>query len=92
MRYLWLVVPLWLSSCTSIRYVTVEKGHLVTDAHAPVNIIGNPPVDCSYPGSSDVFSGYFMYVADNGTIFLDNYGRNIIRLHGDVICTLKHED
>jgi hypothetical protein len=92
MRYLWLAVPLLLSSCTSIRYVTVEKGHLVTDAHAPVNIIGNPPVDCSYPGSDEVFSGYFMYVEDNGTIVLDDYGRDVIRLRGNVICTLKHED
>jgi hypothetical protein len=92
MKYFWLLVPLMLSSCTSIRYVTIEKGHIVTDAHAPVNIVGNPPMDCSYPGSNEVFSGYFMYQDDNGAIVLDNYGQNIIRLRGDAVCTLKHED
>lgn len=92
MKYLWFVFPLLLASCTSIRYVTVEHDHLVTDAHTRVNIVGNPPVDCSYPGSNEVFSGYFMYIEDNGTILLDAFGTGVIRLSGSPICTLSRND
>lgn len=92
MRYLWLAIPLLLSSCTSIRYVTVEDRHLVTDAHARVNIVGNPPMDCQYDGSDEVFSGFFMYQEDNGTILLDAFGKGVIRLSGSPICTLNRDD
>jgi hypothetical protein len=92
MKYLWLAVPLLLSSCTSIRYVTTDHGHLVTDAHERVNIIGNPPMDCHYDGSEEVFSGYFMYQEDNGTILLDAFGTGTIRLGGSPICELSHND
>lgn len=92
MKYLWFAIPLLLSSCTSIRYVTVEHGNLVTDAHAKVNIVGNPPMDCQYDGSSEVFSGFFMYQEPNGTILLDAFGNGIIRLSGSPICTLSYND
>lgn len=91
MRYLWLLVPLMLTSCTSIRYVTTDHGHLVTDKQERVQIIGNPPVECNLVGFNKVYSGYFMYQDDDGSIVLDDYGRGTIRLQGDVECRLLRE-
>ena len=91
MKYLWLAVPLLLSSCTSIRYVTTEHGHLITDRKEPVNIVGNPPMVCHYKGSASTYSGYFMYQKDDGTILLDDFGRGTIELPGNPICELRED-
>ena len=92
MKYFLAIISLLFSSCTSIRYVTVDKGHLVTDAHARVSIVGNPPMDCTYPDSEEVFSGFFMYKTDDGVIVLDAFGQGEWRLKGDVTCRFRHED
>jgi len=88
MKYLLFIVPLLLSSCTSIRYVTTEKGHLITDRHEPVNIVGNPAMTCHYEDSDEYYCGYFMYQNDDGTIVLDNFGEGTISFSGNPICTL----
>jgi hypothetical protein len=90
--YLLLLIPLMLSSCSSIRYVTTDHGRLVTDLNKPVEIVGNPPVVCQVKGSDRVYTGYFMYQDDDGTILLDDYGRSVIRLHEPVVCRFKNEE
>lgn len=90
--YLLLLVPLMLSSCTSIRYITTDHGRLVTENNKPVEILGNPPVDCQVAGTDTVYSGYFMYQADDGTILLDEFGTDVVKLRGDVTCTFEHEE
>ena len=89
MKYLWLCVPLLLTGCTSIRYVTEDHGHLVTQDSKPVSIIGNPPMVCHYANSTKTWSGYFMYVKDDGTVVLDNFGRGNIELMDNPICELR---
>ncbi len=91
MRYLWLLVPLLLSSCTSIQYVRTHDDLLFTQDKEPVNIVGNPLLACHLTGFNKVYTGYFMYQDDEGTIFLDDYGRGTIELQGDVICTFLDE-
>ena len=88
MRYLLLILPLLFTGCSSIKFVTTEKGHLVTDRHEPVQILGNPPVACHLLGQDNVYTGFFMYQDDDGTIVIDDYGRRTIRLRGDVVCKL----
>jgi hypothetical protein len=88
MRYLLLLIPLLFTGCSHIKFVTTERGHLVTDKREPVKILGNPPVACHLLGQDKVYTGFFMYQDDDGAIFIDDYGRNIIRLHGDVTCEL----
>ncbi len=92
MKYTLILVSLLLmAGCSSIKYVTVEHGQIVTDQHQPVDILGNPPVECHYQGYSKVYSGYFMYQDDDGSIVLDDFGRGIIILHGKPICVLSRE-
>lgn len=92
MKYTLLIISLMLTGCTSIKFVTTEHGRLVTDKHEPVQILGNPPVACNLLGFNKVYTGYFMYQDDNGTIFLDDYGRGTIELQGEVICKLLSVD
>jgi hypothetical protein len=87
MRYMWPVVLLCLTGCTGIKYVTTDHGHLVTDQHKPVTIIGNPPLACHLAGFANVYTGYFMYQDALGGVFLDDYGRGTIELQGDVVCS-----
>ena len=91
MRYLWLLVPLLLSSCTSIQYVRTHDDLLFTQDNEPVNIVGNPLLACNLTGFNKVYTGYFMYQDDEGTIFLDDYGRGTIELQGDVTCKFLDE-
>jgi hypothetical protein len=91
MKYLWLLAPLLLSSCTSIQYVRTHDNLLFTQDKQPVDIVGNPPLACHLTGFNKVYTGYFMYQDDAGTIFLDDYGRGTIELQGDVTCTFLHE-
>lgn len=90
MKYLWLLVPLSFIGCSSIRFVTVDHGQLVTQNKEPVNIVGNPPMVCSYSDSSEAYSGYFMY-QENDMVVLDNFGQETIYLAGNPICTLGYD-
>lgn len=89
MKYLWLVVPLILSSCSSIRYVTVDHGQVISQDNRHLTIIGNPPMVCHYENSPQTFSGYFMYLKDDGTIVLDDFGRGNIELMDNPTCELR---
>lgn len=91
MKYLWILIPLVFTGCSSIKFVTTDHGHLVTDRNEPVKIIGNPPVACHLVGFNREYSGYFVYQDDDGSIFLDDYGRGMIQLQGDVVCRLLSE-
>ena len=88
MKYLWLVIPLFFMGCSTIKFVTVEHGQIITQNHKPVNIVGNPPLTCHYENSTQVFSGYFEYQKEDGTIVLDNFGQGTIELMGNSICKL----
>lgn len=88
MKYLWLVVPLLMTGCSSVRFVTVEHNRVVTQDHVPVNIVGNPPLACHYENSPQTFSGYFMYEED-GMIVLDDFGRGTIYLQSNPTCELR---
>lgn len=92
MKYLLLLSPLLLTSCSSIRYVTVDHGQLITQNNEPVSIVGNPPVVCHYEDSSKVWSGYFMYLKEDGTIVLDDFGRGNIELMDSPICRLGYDN
>lgn len=90
-KYLLLIAPLLLSSCTSIQYVRTHDDMLFTQDKEPVNIVGNPPVACHLYGFNKEYSGYFMYQDDDGTIFIDDYGRGTIQLQGDVVCRFLND-
>lgn len=90
-KYFIFLIPLCLSSCTSIKFVTVEKGAIVTDKGEKVSIVGNPPLTCHYENSPQVFSGYFMHLKDDGTIVLDDFGRGTIELMDNPVCKLELE-
>lgn len=91
MKYFWFVIPLMLIGCSSVRFVTVSHGQLVTQDNRPVNIVGNPPMVCHYENSTQKFSGYFMYQKEDGTILLDDFGRGTIELLDSPVCTLGLE-
>lgn len=93
MKYFILSVFLCLlTSCSSVEWIVIDHGQLVTQDREPVNIIGNPPMDCTYPDSEEVFSGFFMYKTDDGVIVLDAFGQGEWRLKGDVTCRFRHDD
>lgn len=92
MRYLSLLLPLMLIGCTNIQYVRTHDDLLFTQDNEPVNMVGNPLLACHLTGFNNVYTGYFMYQDDEGTIFLDDYGRGTIQLQGDVTCTFLNED
>lgn len=91
MKYLLLLTPLMLTSCTNIQYVKTQDNLLVTQDNQHVNIVGNPPVACNLVGFNRVYTGYFIYQADDGIVVLDDYGRGNIELQGDVVCKLLNE-
>ena len=77
--------------CSSIRYVTVDHGHIITQNGQKVNIVGNPPMIC-YTIDNRKYSGYFEYQDDDGTIVLDDFGRGTILIRTDVRCELRLDD
>lgn len=89
MKRLLMLSSLLLFGCSSIRYVTVDHGHIIDQNHQQINIVGNPPMICHYAGRSEVYSGYFEYQDDDGTIVLDHFGKSTIFLKGSPICELK---
>ena len=92
MKYLWLLTPLLFIGCSSIKFVTVNHGQLVTQNNQPVDIVGSPPLRCHYDFSPQAFSGYFMYLKDGGIIVLDDFGRGTIQLMDGPICKLGYEN
>jgi uncharacterized protein YcfL len=91
MKYFWFVIPLMLIGCSSVRFVTVSHGQLVTQDNRSVNILGNPPMVCHYENSPQTFSGYFMYQREDGAILLDDFGRGTVELYDSPVCTLGLE-
>ena len=91
MRYLALLIPLLFSGCTSVQYIKTHDNRLVTQDNESVNIVGDPLLACHLTGFNKIYTGYFMYQDDAGTIFLDDYGRGTIELQGDVTCQLTDE-
>jgi hypothetical protein len=87
MKYLWLLAPLLVTGCSSVRYVTTDHGHIITQNNQRVNIVGNPPVICHTCGGK-IYSGYFEY-QDDGTIVLDDFGRGTILIRDCAVCELK---
>ena len=84
-----IAASLLMTGCSSVRYVTVDHGHIVTQDNKHIDIIGNPPMMCHYTDSTKIFSGYFIYQKDDGTIVLDDFGRRNVYLKGNPICELK---
>jgi hypothetical protein len=80
-----------LTSCSSIRWITIEKGQIVTQNNQPVHIVGNPPMVCTYADSLETFSGYFMY-QENNIIALDAFGTATIYLAGNPVCKLGYDE
>lgn len=90
MKYLWILVPLLMTGCASVRYVTTDHGRIVDQNHQQVYIEGNPPMICHYIERPTLtYSGYFMYQKDDGTILLDHFGKRTIFLTGEPVCELK---
>lgn len=92
MKKLLLLVPFILFGCSSIKWVIVEKGQIVTQDNQPISILGNPPITCYYENSLQTFSGYFMYQRDDGSMLLDDFGRGTIQLMDSPICRLRYEE
>lgn len=90
MKYLWLLFPLSFVGCSSVKFVTVDYGRIVTKNNQFVNIVGNPPMVCHYRDSLRTYSGYYMYKID-GAIVLDNFGRGIIQVLDSATCKLGLE-
>lgn len=77
-KYLILLPILFLfSGCASVRFVTVEKGCVVTQNHEAVSIIGNPRFTC-YKEGNLIADGYFVQYNSNGTILIDDFGYGYI--------------
>jgi len=89
MKYLWLMIPVFITGCSSIKSVAVYQNRLVTQDNRPVAIVGNPPVVCHYANSAKTYSGYFEYQDSDGTIVVDNFGHSITYLRGNPICELR---
>jgi|SRR5579872_1323938 len=85
------LAALSLVGCTSIRYVTLDHGQVVTENKKPVNIVGNPPMVCHYEDSPQTWSGYFIY-AEPDVIVLDDFGRGNIYLYDNPKCELRLDD
>jgi hypothetical protein len=92
MKYLWLIAPLLLSGCSSIKYVTVDHGQLITENNKHLIIVGNPPMVCHYEDSPQTWSGYFVYLKEDGTVVLDDFGRGNIELMDSPICRLEYDN
>lgn len=89
MKYLWFIITLLLTSCSSIKYVTIDHGQIVTQNNKAISIVGNPPMVCHYANSTKTWSGYFMYLKDDQTIVLDNFGKGNIEMADNPICELR---
>lgn len=88
MRYILILMSVFLTGCSSVRYVTMDHGQLVTQSNQPVDIVGNPPMMCHYENSPKMWSGYFMY-HENDMIVLDDFGRGTIEMMDNPICELR---
>lgn len=75
MKYLWLAVPLLLTGCSSVRWVTVEKGQIVNDNRRPVNIVGNPVMTCFDSSNQLIAEGYFVRQQEDGSFLIDEFGK-----------------
>lgn len=92
MKKLLFIISFILTSCSSIKFVTVDHGRLITQDKQPINILGNPLMVCHYENSPQTFSGYFIYLKEDGTIVLDDFGRGTIQLMDSPICRLGYGD
>jgi hypothetical protein len=79
MKYLIFLLPvLLLSSCSSIRWVTVEKGQIVNENRQPLTIVGNPPIACFDSANKLIAEGYFVRQNDDGSFLVDEFGKDYI--------------
>lgn len=70
------LAALSLVGCSSIRYVTLENGRIVTEHNKPVNIVGNPQICCFDSTGNVIAEGIFVYQRDDGAFLIDEYGKD----------------
>jgi hypothetical protein len=78
MKYLIFIVPFLLSSCSSIRWITVEKGQAITENREPVTILGNPQLSCFNWKNELIAEGYFVRQTENGSFLVDEFGKDFV--------------
>lgn len=80
MNKLFWIVPLLLvcSSCTSIRWATVEKGQIVNEKRQPLNIVGSPRITCLDPKGNVVADGFFVRQTQEGNFIVDEFGKRYV--------------
>lgn len=76
MKYLWLLVSLSFIGCSNIRWITVEKGRIVSENRNPVEILGNPVMSCFNWKNELISEGYFVQQTEDGSFLIDEYGKD----------------
>ena len=79
MKYLIFIMPLLLSSCVSLRWVTVDKsGQVINENGYALNIVGNPVMTCYNWKNELVVKGYFVRQNDDGSFLIDEFGKRYV--------------
>jgi hypothetical protein len=80
-----------LTSCTSIRYVETDHGHIITDRGQPVNIIGNPRLTCFNQSGEVIADGFFVRQLDDGSFVIDEFGFDYLIVNNP-LCQLNSNE
>ena len=77
-----------LTSCGSIRFVTVEHGRILTENKQSLQIIGNPVITCYNRQNELIATGYFVKQKEDSFI-IDEYGKDYVEVKNS-ICKLGY--
>lgn len=72
------LIGMLLTSCSYVRWVTVEKGQIINENKKPVNIVGNPQMSCYDSKNELVAKGYFVRQQDDGSFLIDEFGTRYV--------------
>lgn len=76
MKYIWLLVPLMLTSCASVNWVTVDpKGQIISENKQSVEILGNPVMACYNWKNQQITEGYFVRQQEDSSFLIDEFGK-----------------
>lgn len=73
-----------LTSCTFVRFATVDHGQIVDQSKRPLDIEGRPRMTCINSKKQVVADGYFVFQKDDGSFVIDEFGKRYVTVKNPV--------
>jgi hypothetical protein len=90
-KIIYFISFLFFIGCSSIKFITIEHGKIVTNTGQPINLVGNPRLTCYSNKGEIIADGYFVRQDVNNAFIIDEFGKTYVTISNPV-CRLGRNE